>query len=405
MWRLLLVAPLARSASLCDKLAGAPGLSEICAAPAEACVAAFGGRPRASCDDVCGAAGLACHGAFDDLNDDGRCPAGEPVACGRALFSKVCQCGVSGAAAAAIPAAAATPAWSPTDCELLSREILAPADAATGALAVHRLRFAFPANGSWPAAPAHVKARAPDAPGQRMRVRAYSARVCDDGASFNVTVKIYPGGPPATRGTSAFMGAIPLGGALDVPQVRSLRWARPLAELGNVGIIAFGVGVAEAVEAVEDVLAASAAVVCLFAAYRDGSQILYRDHFRALLAAHPGRLRIRYYLSRAAADAEDVCVDGEETVPRRLDARLLRAEIGSWDPASSRFLVIGTGSMEGAAWSWLGILGFEGRRLFEGHSGWRNFRAPAPKEPALPAAPRRAAAPARPRRPAATGSI
>ena len=190
-----------------------------------------------------------------------------------------------------------------------------------------------------------------------------------------------------------------------MPQVRSLRWARPLAELGNVGIIAFGVGVAEAVEAVEDVLAASAAVVCLFAAYRDGSQILYRDHFRALLAAHPGRLRIRYYLSRAAADAEDVCVDGEETVPRRLDARLLRSEIGSWDPASSRFLVIGTGSMEGAAWSWLGILGFEGRRLFEGHSGWRNFRAPAPKEPALPAAPRRAAAPARPRRPAATGSI
>ena len=125
-------------------------------------------------------------------------------------------------------------------------------------------------------------------------------------------------------------------------------------------------------------------------------------HLKTLLLAGLGAAALT---TATAADAEDVCVDGEETVPRRLDARLLRAEIGSWDPASSRFLVIGTGSMEGAAWSWLGILGFEGRRLFEGHSGWRNFRAPVPKEPALPAAPRRAAAPARPRRPAATGSI
>ncbi|KAH8045598.1 hypothetical protein JL721_12572 [Aureococcus anophagefferens] len=285
MWRLLLVAPLARSASLCDKLAGAPGLSEICAAPAEACVAAFGGRPRASCDDVCGAAGLACHGAFDDLNDDGRCPAGEPRS-----------------------------------------------------------------QRSWPAAPAHVKARAPDAPGQRMRVRAYSARVCDDGASFNVTVKIYPGGPPAKRGTSAFMGALPPG---------------PNSNL------------------------------------QPDFNILYRDHFRALLAAHPGRLRIRYYLSRAAADAEDVCVDGEETVPRRLDARMLRSEIGSWDPASSRFLVIGTGSMEGAAWSWLGILGFEEEAPRATRAGATS--RPAPRAGASGRA--RRAAPARPRRPAATGSI
>ncbi|KAH8085501.1 hypothetical protein JL720_7487 [Aureococcus anophagefferens] len=204
-----------------------------------------------------------------------------------------------------------------------------------------------------------------------MRVRAYSARVCDDGASFNVTVKIYPGGPPAA-------GTLPLGGALDVPQVRSLRWAVPLAELGNVGIIAFGVGVAEAVEAVEDVLAASAAVVCLFAAYRDGSQILYRDHFRALLAAHPGRLRIRY-TSRGRRRTRRTSGVGEETVPRRLGG----CSVGDRELGPGVVALPGHrhGVDGGAAWSWLGILGFEGG----GSRATRAGATSARPEPALPA--------------------
>ena len=78
--------------------------------------------------------------------------------------------------------------------------MLVAADASRDTLEVQSLRFALPDGAVASGPTAHVKVRAPDAPGQRMRVRAYSMLVDKAQASFNLTVKIYPGGPPRTRG-------------------------------------------------------------------------------------------------------------------------------------------------------------------------------------------------------------
>ena len=194
---------------------------EICSAPIHGCVFATGGR-RSSCNEVCEQAGeMECVSAWDDLDDDGLCPPGPPVACDRALGSKVCECGrkectidedcglVNGTVAetrlchsgrcrlnetsqSPIPVLIADPSKKekrgnnmmgrPTPgapesahmCELLSREILTVADPSSDQLAVHRLRFAVPAGGKTIGGPPfHVKVRAPDEKGQRMRIRAY----------------------------------------------------------------------------------------------------------------------------------------------------------------------------------------------------------------------------------------
>ena len=99
-------------------------------------------------------------------------------------------------------------------CTLVSREILAHADPESGTFEVQRLQLRLPPLARAEGPTAHFKVRAPDAPGQRNRVRAYSfvagdalpdvagvppfAAPASDSRSVYVTVKIYPGGPPRT---------------------------------------------------------------------------------------------------------------------------------------------------------------------------------------------------------------
>ena len=59
--------------------------------------------------------------------------------------------------------------------ELLQRDMLTEADLSSGTFEVQRLRFALPKGDHAFGPSAHIKVRAPDAPGQRDRVRAYSA--------------------------------------------------------------------------------------------------------------------------------------------------------------------------------------------------------------------------------------
>ena len=91
-------------------------------------------------------------------------------------------------------------------CELLHRDVLVPADPLTDTLEVQRLVLALPAGAVAEGPPAHVKVKAPDADGQWNRVRAYSIML--DGSApaphFNLTVKVYPGGPPHSRGCKGF---------------------------------------------------------------------------------------------------------------------------------------------------------------------------------------------------------
>ena len=107
-----------------------------------------------------------------------------------------------------------------------------------------------------------------------------------DGRSFNLTVKIYPGGPPHTRGTSAFLGSVAVGTPVAIPQVRAASWAIwPPSRLRRVGFIAFGVGIAEVLEPLQLLLAESEAEVRLVYASRSSHSILYRHRLQRLLAS------------------------------------------------------------------------------------------------------------------------
>lgn len=274
-------------------------------------------------------------------------------------------------------------------CELLSREVLVAADTASSTLEVQRLRFALP-EGHVAAGPtAHVKVRAPDAPGQRGRVRAYSMLLDERRASFNLTVKIYPGGPPLTRGTSAWLGSLPLGGYAAVPQTRRMEWTVAPETARRVGMVAFGVGIVECLEPLALLLAAGAEVRVVYAS-RSERQLLYTAELRELLAAHAPRLSVRHCLSRSEgqedeeeqqqlAVREGACPAGERRTRGRVDAAMLRDEFGSWAAAGSEegahFLVVGSGRQERDAWGWLREMqtgGLPVRRLLAG-GRWREL--------------------------------
>ena len=277
-------------------------------------------------------------------------------------------------------------------CELLGREVLVAADAATETLEVQRLRFALPAGADASGPSAHAKVRAPDAPGQRGRVRAYSMLVDEISRTFNLTVKVYPGGPPRTRGTSAWLGALPVGASALVPQTRRIEWAVSAAQATRVGMVAFGVGIVECLEPLELLLAAGAEVRLVYASRR-ARDVLYAATLRELLTRHAPRLSVRHCLSRADADevgteagvaaeaaAEEragddpTCPAGERRTRGRVDAATLREEFGAWRRAedeeeegvegleaqvsegawgAAHFLVVGSGRQERDAWGWL----------------------------------------------------
>ena len=299
-------------------------------------------------------------------------------------------------------------------CKLQSRHILTAADPVSGTLEVQQLQFALPADSQVAGPTAHVKVRAPDVPGQQNRVRAYSMLLDRQRRSFNLTVKIYPGGPPHTRGTSAFLGSARVGTLVEVPETREMLWSSAPHGAGGdplsrrVGMVAFGVGMAECLEPLELLLSAGAEVR-LLTAVRHESQILYRERLRELLRTHGARLSVRHCLSqgtqagdmalepsdaiKAAITAPSVapaivgevetrcasCPMGERVTIGRVDAAVIRQAFGDWKlPSGSgialHFLVVGTGRMEHTCWTWLQEeLGVRRRQhaLLAGSTRWR----------------------------------
>ena len=202
-------------------------------------------------------------------------------------------------------------------CPLLSREVLVPADPARDVLEVLRLRFGLPAGAKPEAAPAHVKVRAPDAPGQGGRVRAFSMLLGADGKSalaFNLTVKVYPGGPPHSR------------------------WVAPPAHVKRAGFVAFGVGIAECLEPMEELLHGGAEVRLLYAS-RDRASVVHMAELSALLAAHP-TLHVHHFLSRQPEHEEaGECAARERFTLRRIDEAAVVDEFADWAGSKPRFLV------------------------------------------------------------------
>lgn len=264
-------------------------------------------------------------------------------------------------------------------CELLSRDILSAADPATETFEVQQLRFALPVGSRASGHSNHIKVRAPDAPGQRNRIRAYSIHLDESANRFNLTVKVYPGGPPATRGTSAYLGSVAIGDFAHVPELREMHWAVAPMEALRVGLVAFGVGIAECLEPAELLLAAGAQVRFVTSNRREG-QILYRERLREWLAAQPERFSVSHCLSREGAGGgaahESSCAAGERIRSGRVSVEVIRHVFGDWASDTSGpapyFLVVGTGAMEHSCWASLrAVLGARAKPLLTGTSGWR----------------------------------
>ena len=99
--------------------------------------------------------------------------------------------------------------------------------------------------------------------------------------------------------------------------------------------------------------------------FRDAAQVVHGDDVMRLLDAHPDRLTVRYHLSRAD-DVPGVCATapGATYAAGRPSEAAVRPLFADWPrTAASRFLVVGTGAMERAAWGWLAGLGFADRPL------------------------------------------
>jgi ferredoxin-NADP reductase len=237
-----------------------------------------------------------------------------------------------------------------TQCTLLSREVLTAADVAP---AVHRLRFALPATARVPKCCGgeggllYVRVKAPDADGQPTRFKPYSAHwEPGENATFALVVKIYPGGPPATAGVSAYLGALAVGARAHVPEAQALDWRR---DARRVAMVCFGVGLTECLVPAA-VLLRAGAEVRLVAASRDAGQQILLDELRALHDAHPDRFRVRHCLSNASATAAaDGGASGARVTRGRVDPAVLREEFGgAWRDGApvEHFFIIGTGMME-----------------------------------------------------------
>ena len=169
-------------------------------------------------------------------------------------------------------------------CKLQSRHILTAADHVRDT-EVQQLPVALPADSQVAGPTAHVKVRAPDVPGQQNRVRAFPMLLDRQRRSFNLTVKIYPEGRRTRVGPLPSSAQLAMGTLVGCQRQRRCSGhatvqVSPLSR--RVGMVAFGVGMAECLEPLELLLSAGAEVR-LLTAVRHESQILYRERLRELL--------------------------------------------------------------------------------------------------------------------------
>jgi len=273
-----------------------------------------------------------------------------------------------------------------TLCQLLSREVLTEKDstASPPLPAIHRLRFSLPATAR--TAPEccggqggmlHVRVKAPQAPGQELRLNPYSAHVVEGNATFDVVVKVYPGGPPTSPGVSAYLGALAVGEYAHVPEIRALDWRR---DSKRVGMVCFGVGITECLGPAAVLLRAGAEVRMLYA-NRHAGQIIMREDLIALVSAYPGRFRLRHCLSQPAElpPSWNWEKPGERATRGRVDHKVLRTEFGgAWSDGHpvQHFLMIGTTAMEQEVLGMIGRAGLADFSRIRGHPEFLLMKGP-----------------------------
>jgi len=251
-----------------------------------------------------------------------------------------------------------------TQCKLLSREIVTTNSTTPS---VHRLRLSLPPTAQIPACCndnnglLHVRVRAPDTPSLTSRLNPYSAHLNLTSQTFDLVVKIYPAGPPPGPAVSAYLGAVPVGAYVHVPEIRALDWRR---DSERTGMVCFGVGVTECLAPAGALLAKGAEVRMVYAV-RDGGDGVMEEEIRVLLGMFPNRFRLRRCVSRGKEKVGVVTTEGEgdRTTYGRVDVRVLEEEFGGeWQDGGEmqHFMMVGTATMESA------VLGMAGQaQLFD----------------------------------------
>lgn len=244
-------------------------------------------------------------------------------------------------------------------CRLLSKEKLVNADGPR--LAVYRFTFALPEGGTDLnldlSVGEHVKIR-----GTGFRARSYSPVAARPG-EFDLIIKVYPAGPAAV---SSYLEGLREG---EYAQMSGPYPPRPFLHQSrdggrHVGIVAFGVGITEALEVIRGELQRREAdEVVLVWALRDRSEAYAEAELAALaVAATDGttgtpRLRMHKYFSREKG------------------RRLGEAELYDFFPWTSksaedlRFLVVGTKQMNEKTYQALTNAGLAHRKLLKKRPG------------------------------------
>ena len=176
-------------------------------------------------------------------------------------------------------------------------------------------------------------------------------------SSFDLTVKVYPEGY-----ASNFMNNMSVGDSLLVsgpfPPIRSIVKRKPGA---LVALLAFGVGITEALPIAEAELADSAVrEVVLIYPNKGTADAVFGERIAAAQAAPGGeRLRVRHVLTREDPPSEDAAAG--TAVRGRVSAALLKELLPSWTAEAKsecRYLAVGTKQMKAQAAEYFAELGY-----------------------------------------------
>jgi len=159
--------------------------------------------------------------------------------------------------------------------------------------------------------------------------KSYSMSRQGDG-EFDITYKFYPGGK-----CSGYLHGLEVGDEIQCFG----KGAKTRNPGKHVGLVAFGVGITEALPvAAAELSKPEAEYVKLIWASKTWADTFWRDEIKKLKAKYPDKFEITYILSR---EDRAGCRKG------RVDPAVLREEFGAFvvDSANARFLSVGTKGM------------------------------------------------------------
>ena len=237
---------------------------------------------------------------------------------------------------------------------LLRKRTIVEAKPETGQLPVRTLTFASPNGGASLGLRLEMaditKVLIKDRAGQAFDLKSYSMSA-ERAGEFDLTVKMYPGGMG-----SGYLDRVQVGEAIDIYAMAE-RYNAVRHAGTHVGVLAFGVGVTEALpvargELERPVHAGGPRQVHLLWSARTFGDMFWHDEIAALERAHPGRFTVTRILSR---EDREGCLKG------RIDAEVLADVFGGWHEAGAepRFHAVGTCLMMRQAKYNLVCAGFE----------------------------------------------